>query len=137
MARNLSVEQFKQLLAKIPPVVAAELAKGVDEQAHLLLAVQRAAAARGKTGNLQASGRVEVGRHELQRLVKFGGRLTTKPVRKGFDGDYDYAVGTEHGNERVPAQPFFYPSYRLMKKRLRAGISRKVKPAMQKIVKVE
>lgn len=137
MARNLSVQQFQELTRKLPPAVAADLEQGVDEQAHRLLDVQRAAAARGKTGNLQASGRVEQGRHKLERRVKFGGKLTTKPVRRGFDGDYDYAIGTEHGNEHTPAQPFFYPSYRLMKRRLRAGIAKKVKPAMQKIVRVE
>lgn len=137
MAKNLSVAQFQDLMRNIPPAVAKELAAGVQEQAQRLAETQRAAAVRGRTGNLAKSVRVEQGRHPLQRLVKAGGPLTTKPVRTGASATYDYALGQELGNEHSPAQPFFYPSYRLLKKSIRSAISRKVKPAIAKIVKVE
>jgi hypothetical protein len=137
MARNLSVDQFQQLLARIPDVVRGELDAAVREQAERLAATQRTVVKVGKTGNLKASIRVEKGKRPLQYLVKAGGRLTTKQVRQGSGKPYDYALGTEFGNEQERARPFFFPTYRLMKKRIRSSIARKVKPAIGKVVNLK
>lgn len=134
--RNLSVDQFKDLMAKIPTAVAGELQKAVLDQANALADTQRSVVA-VKTGNLRKSIRVEKSNRPLQYFVKAGGQLTTKEVRAGSGKPYDYSLGTEFGNEQVKAQPFFWPSYRLKKKAIRSGIARKVKPAMAKVVNVK
>lgn len=129
MARNLSVQQFQDLMASVPKAVAAELESAVLEQANSLAWTMRFAAPRGKKSahQLQASIRVEDGKHPLRKLVKAGGPQTTK-------GGYDYALGQEFGNHHAPAQPFFWPSYRLKKKSIRAGIQKKIKDAISKVV---
>lgn len=137
MARNLSVDQFKDLMARIPKAVAEELDAGVRDAAEKLADTQRSVVRVGKTGNLKASIRVEHGKRPLQYLVKAGGKLTTKEVRAGSGKPYDYSLGTEFGNEQVGARPFFWPSYRLTKKKLKSLISRKVKPAIGKVVNVK
>lgn len=139
MAKNLSVEQFKQLMANIPPAVAKELEGAVREQAERLADAMRMVVPEGKdeTRELKQSIRVEDGRHPLRKVVRAGGPLTTKPVKEGFDGDYDYAIAQEFGNSVHKPHPFFWPTYRLMKSKLRSGIARKIKPAIAKVVKVE
>lgn len=136
-SRNLSVQQFQQLMERIPKAIAGDLGKGVDEQAHRLAEVMRSVAPVGPTGNLRRSIRVSPGKHPLQKRVTAGGELTTVEVRSGSGVPYDYAMGVEFGNEQVSAQPFFWPPYRLLRSRIRSGIARKVKPAMAKVVKVE
>lgn len=133
MARNLSVVQFQQLMSSIPDAVRKELDAAVREQAERLAATQRSVV-KVKSGKLKQSIRVEKGRRPLQYLVKAGGKLTTKEVRSGSGKPYDYSLGTEFGNEQVGAQPFFFPTYRLMKKKIKSAIARKVKPAIGKVV---
>ncbi len=129
MARNLSVSQFQDLMANIPKAVAAELESAVLEQANSLAWTMRLAAPRGKKSvhELQASIRVEDGRHPLRKLVRAGGPLTTK------DG-YDYALGQEFGNHHAPAQPFFWRSYRLKKKAIRSALQKRTVAAISKVV---
>jgi HK97 gp10 family phage protein len=136
MARNLSVVQFQQLLSRIPDAVHKELDAAVRDQAERLAATQRSVV-KVKTGKLKQSIRVEKGRRPLQYLVKAGGKLTTREVRKGSGKPYDYSLGTEFGNEQVNAQPFFFPTYRLMKKKIKSAIARKVKPAIGKVVNLK
>lgn len=139
MAKNLSVQQFRQLMDRIPKAVAEELQGAVFGAAGELRDAIRRAVPKGIDGvhELEQSVRVEEGRHPLRAEVKEGGLLTTRQVRQGVNATYDYALGTEHGNERVPAQPHFFPTYRLMRKRLRSKIARKVKPAIAKVVNVK
>src|ERR1044072_397208 len=137
MARNLSVQQFQQLLARIPPALAAELDAGVRGGAEGLAEAMRSVVSVGKTGNLKQSIRAEKGRKPLSYLVKAGGSLTTKEVRGGSGKPYDYSLAGEFGTGNEAAQPFFWPSYRLRKKNIRSAISRKVRPAMKKVVNVE
>lgn len=136
MARNLSVKQFQDLMARIPKVVAQELKGSVRSEGERLAGVMRSAVSKGTDGRneLLESIRVEDGRRPLQVLVKAGGPLTTKEVRKGSGATYDYANANEFGTEKMAAQPFFWPSYRLMKKRIRAGIARKARKAIEKVV---
>lgn len=120
-------------MANIPKSVANELVAGVNEGADLLTGTMRTVVPRGKDGRneLAESIRKEPGRRPLQVLVKAGGELTT---RRMGGTTYDYSMGQEFGNEKVPAQPFFWPSYRLTKKRIRSTISRRMKKGIEKVV---
>lgn len=133
--RNLSIDQFKDLMARIPKEVAAELERVPFEQGEILAAVMRRAAPQGMDGvhELQQSIRVEKGRRPLQVLVKAGGPLTTRLGKQTGRPD-DYAINNEFGTHKMSAQPFFWPSYRLMKKSIRAAMNKKAKAAISKVV---
>ena len=135
-SRNLSVQQFQDLMANLPKAVAAELKDVPNSQGQVLANAMRSAVPRGVDGRneLLESIRVEEGKRPLQVFVKAGGRLTTRQVRKGSGVDYDYALANEFGTQKMNAQPFFWPTYRLMKKRIRSAISRRARKAIEKVV---
>lgn len=139
MARNLSVAQFQQLLESVPKAVADELKGTVREAGVELARAMRPAVPRGVDGRneLVESIRVEPGRHPLQVRVKAGGPLTTKEVRKGSGVSYDYANANEFGTEKMRAQPFFWPTYRLKKRPLRSKIQRRMRKAIGKVVNLK
>ena len=133
--RNLSVQQFQDLMAKIPKVVADELKLIPYEQAQVLANAMKAAAPVGHDARheLRDSIRVEAGRRPLQAFVRAGGPTTTIiSVQTGHP--YDYAIANEFGTQRMVAQPFFWPVYRLMKRRIRAAMSRAARKAIAKVV---
>jgi len=132
MARNLSVSQFQSLMANVPKAVAAELEDAVLDQANSLAWSMRLAAPRGKkaTHELQASIRVEEGRHPLRKLVKAGGPRTTK------DG-YDYSLAIEFGTQKAPAEPFFWPTYRARKKKIRSELDKRARAAIARVVRLD
>ena len=78
-------------------------------------------------------------------LVRAGGALTTRSgagdqgfVRefaravRGKDANYDYALAQEFGTQHIPAQPFFWPTYRARKRRIRRAIKDSAKAAINK-----
>lgn len=135
-SRNLSVSQFQDLMARLPKVVAAELANAPREQGESLAAAMRRSVPTGVDGRqeLEESIRVEAGRRPLQVLVKAGGSLTTREVRQGAGVYYDYANANEFGTQKMTAQPFFWPTYRLLKKKMRSAIARQARKAIAKVV---
>lgn len=135
-SRNLSVAQFQDLMDNIPKAIADEMRGAVKEQGEALASAMRQAVPLGVDGRheLQESIRVEDGKHPLQVRVKAGGELTTKEVRKGSGVRYDYANANEFGTREMNAQPFFWPTYRLMKRRVRSAINRKMRKGIEKVV---
>lgn len=69
----------------------------------------------------------------LRVTLVAGGRATTRPVRDGADAEYDYAFAQEFGTQKMPANPFFFPGYRLGKKRAKSRISRAIGKAARKV----
>lgn len=67
----------------------------------------------------------------ISQRVEAGGMQTTKPVRNGADATYDYALANEFGTKNAPAQPFFWPAWRLKRKRFKGRMSRAAKKAIQ------
>src|SRR5829696_7325982 len=100
-----------------------------------MLAKEMRNAAPQESGTLIQSIRVEP---QLQKLnprvyVKAGGPLTTKPVQRGRDGSFDYANAVEFGTRKMPARPFFYPTYRRLKLEIRGNID----TALRKVLDVD
>lgn len=62
------------------------------------------------------------------QVVRAGGATTTKPSE---GGPYDYALAAEFGNSQVREQPFYYPAYRLLKKKFRSRRSRALNKAVK------
>lgn len=130
--RNLSVEQFQQLMANVPKAISAELQSAVDDAGSSLARAMFFAVPRGKDSRheLAESIRVERGKRPLQVIVKAGGPLTQT------DQGTDYAKHVEWGTEKMKAKPFFFSTYRAKKKSLRAQIAKRVKPAIAKVITV-
>lgn len=137
--KNLSVEQFKQLMAAVPKEVRKELAGGVHEAGQMLVAGMKQAVPTGIDGRheLLESIRMEEGRHLMEVAVRAGGPLTTREVREGAGVFYDYALANEFGTQEMNAQPFFWPVYRLFKKKIRSLIKRRANKAMKRVVNIK
>lgn len=70
----------------------------------------------------------------ISQRVSAGGAATTKPVRRSSKDNaplYDYALAQEYGTEKMPANPAFWPAWRLKRRRFKARMSRAAKKAIQ------
>ena len=124
MATNKSVEKFRRLTVELQRQVYLDSVAELEVQSTALMQQIKAVAPTGPTGNLASSVRKERGKRETVVRVMAGGFLTT---RKGGGGQpYDYARAVEFGTEKVSAQPFFFPTYRLMKKSMQSAMRRKI-----------
>jgi HK97 gp10 family phage protein len=147
---NASVAKFQRVLAALPEATQKPIKEAVTVQAHVLAEAMRSAAHRGETGNLAKSIRVTPSRFPNSALVRAGGPLTTTggPGNQGFvreflravrgtDRPYDYALANEFGTEKMPARPFFWPTYRAHKRRIRKELKAVAVEAINQIVPLE
>jgi HK97 gp10 family phage protein len=123
MAPNKSVLAFRKLTVDMQREIFNDAVAELDSQADNLVQTMRGVVVHGPTSNLANSIRKEPGRKETVVVVRAGGATTT--VQHG-GRPYDYARAVEFGTEKTPAQPFFFPTYRLMKKKMRSAMSRKI-----------
>jgi len=71
----------------------------------------------------------------IAQQVRAGGTATTKPVRESAKAPtYDYALAQEYGTAKMPANPFFWPSWRSVRKKLKARMTRAAKKAAREAV---
>lgn len=125
MAKN-GLADLNRRLAAIPKRVRAAVKPALDASADELVSAQRSLAP-VDDGDLRNSIKWrETG--ELSREVKAGGAATTVDTGRY---DYDYALGVEFGTSKMAAQPFFWPGYRLVRKRVRSRIKRAVTKAVK------
>jgi len=130
-----------KLRAAAPSVIQEVEAQLNLEAIELAAAVKRAVPKR--TGTMAETVRVEPGDRPMSLKVVVGGvPATRKKVRQGvkkadfekarqeggFQGEYDYPMGVELGHRavdgsHVPAEPFFWPTYRARKKGMRRRMS--------------
>ncbi|MEX0406904.1 HK97-gp10 family putative phage morphogenesis protein [Aquibium sp. LZ166] len=130
MAPNNGLANFKRRLANIPKSVRRAAGAALEANAADLVRTQRALAPRDD-GDLQAS--IRWSRDgEIAVVVEAGGETTTRQA-KGGAYEYDYALAQEFGTKEQPGQSFFWPGYRLMRKKMNArtkrAISKSVKEA--------
>jgi HK97 gp10 family phage protein len=123
MAPNKSVLAFRKLTVDMQRKIFNDALTELNAQGDALLGVMKGSVPHGTTDNLANSLRKEKGKKETTIVIRAGGSSTTV----GSAGhSYDYARAVEFGRESVPAQPFFFPSYRLMKKSMRSAMRRKI-----------
>lgn len=152
MAKLQNREKALRKLAAIPSAVRSAAKQALAQSADELTEAIRTAAPRGATGELKKSvaqtwggGKVrysslagnvgEAGDPDLSvrisagnskvryaHLVEFG---TATHINGGL------FAGTEHPGTR--AQPFFYPTYRRMRKRARSRVSRAITKAIKQL----
>lgn len=136
MARNLSPSQFRDLMETVPKHVAKELRSAIQEAGASITSAMRVGVPKGVDGRneLLASIRFGPGRHPLQIKIEAGGPTTQREVRQGASVTYDYANAIEFGTEKMIARPFFFSSYRLVKKKVRARMQKRAKNAIEQVV---
>lgn len=152
MARLKNRESALRKLAAIPPAVRSAAKQALAQSADEITEAIRSAAPQGKTGKLKKSiaqtwgggkvrysslqgnvgeagdpdlsVRISAGNSETRyaHLVEFG---TAPHINGGL------FAGTEHPG--TTAQPFFYSSYRRLRRRARSRISRAVTKAIKQI----
>lgn len=128
MGSNISVVRFRALTAELKLEVRAEAIAGLNEQAQGLAELMQSVAPEHE-GVLKTTVRVIPGKKDTQVIVMAGGQATTRP---GEDKPYDYARADEFGTQKMAAHPFFFPTYRLRKKRIRAAVQRRITLAIKK-----
>ncbi|MBS0237086.1 MAG: HK97 gp10 family phage protein [Proteobacteria bacterium] len=125
------IKSLRKKLEAIPKAAREAAMASLQKSADELVNAQKALVP-VRSGALRDSIRAEARHDQLKIVVIAGGPTTTKAARAGH-GSYDYSLGVEHGTAEMAAEPFFYPAYRLLKKRLR----NRTKRAINKAVKQE
>lgn len=126
MARqpNKSVQRFRKLAQELQTEVHAEAVKELNAQADNLVRLMVSAAPHDE-GNLEHSVRKvpDQSKDTVVRVVA-GGRLTTRS--NVSSKPFDYARADEFGTQKMAARPFFFPTYRLTKKKMISAMKRKI-----------
>lgn len=132
MARqpNQSVLRFKRLTEDLQKEVHSEAVAELNAQADNLARLIELAAPHHE-GNLKHSVRKIPDRKKdtVVRVVA-GGKLTIRPSVSSKP--YDYARGDEFGTLKMAPQPFFFPTYRLTKKKMISAMKRKITKSIKK-----
>jgi len=115
------LSQLERKLRAIPKATRVEI-RGVLQKSASEMVTLAKALAPSDEGDLVASIRQEPGRNDLAVVVRAGGDATTR-------NGYDYALAIEHGTSDTPEQPFFWNSYRAIKKRAKSRATRAIRKA--------
>ncbi len=126
-----TADKFRALTRQLQAEVVAAAQASLDEQADALVSLMKSVVPE-QSGHLKDSIRKLPGKRPLQVRVAAGGELTTKEVRKGSGVAYDYAMAEEFGTRAETAKPFFWPSYRLSKKAIRAAVRGSIARAVKR-----
>ncbi|MGY3609929.1 MULTISPECIES: HK97-gp10 family putative phage morphogenesis protein [unclassified Bradyrhizobium] len=131
MARSKSAEQFRRLTEELKAEVHREAVDELNAQADNLARQIELVAPRGPTGNLEHSvAKVPDRKTDTVVRIVAGGRLTIRPSVSSKP--YDYARADEFGTVNMRAQPFFFPTYRLNKKKMISAMKRKIRASIKK-----
>lgn len=131
--RISSLERFRKLTEEMKRQVHVNAVAELNRQADVLKDTIESVApiyqgppvAGVQPGALKHSVNVrsDKSKDTIVRVVA-GGALT---VRTSISGkSFDYARADEFGTQKMAAQPFFFPTYRLMKKKIIAAMKRRI-----------
>lgn len=123
MAKNQSVLRFRQLTENLKKEVHDGAVKELNDQAGDLAKLIESVAPKFE-GDLAHSVRVVPGKKDTQVRIVAGGKLTIRPSVSGKP--YDYARADEFGTQAMAAKPFFFPTYRLRKKKIISAMKRRI-----------
>jgi HK97 gp10 family phage protein len=125
---NQSVQRFRRLTQvlkrEVHDVAVEELNVQADQLANLIESV-----APKFEGKLAHSVRKVPGKRDTQVRIVAGGKLTIRPSVSSKP--FDYARADEFGTQRMAAKPFFFPTYRLRKKKIISAIKRRITKAIK------
>lgn len=125
---NKSVLAFRRLIEDLKNEVRDGAIEELNVQAGELANLIESVAPKHE-GTLAHTVRVIPGKKKTQVRIVAGGSLTTRPAISSKP--YDYARADEFGTVDMPAQPFFFPTYRLRKKKIISAMKRKITKAIK------
>jgi len=128
------LRELERKLKAIPKATRSEVRSVLLVSAAEMVALAKALTP-VDSGTLRDSVRSEPGDNELSIVVRAGGEATTVAARDG-QGEYDYSLGVEFGNSQVGEQPFFWTSYRAIKKKAKSRATRAIRRAARAAVGV-
>lgn len=121
---------FKNRMLALPGKVRKETSRAIEQNADEWVRTSRSMApVDPKDGIHLRPSIVHQDTETGGQIVRAGGEKTRKPAKGG--GTYDYAIAQEFGTQDMQANPFFWPAYRLLKKKFGSRRSR----AMNKAIK--
>jgi HK97 gp10 family phage protein len=129
MANNQSVEKFRRLTVQMQKEVFDEAVGELNRQADGLVNAMKRVVARGKSAHLADSIRKVQGTKPTIVRIVAGGKTTQQ---KGPRGVFDYARAVEFGTVKMHAEPFFFPTFRLLRKKMRSSMKRKISATINK-----
>lgn len=135
---NISVERFRKLTANLQKDILSNAVNELNRQAQILAHTIEGVApvysgppVEGvEPGALKTTVNVIPDRRKetIVRVIA-GGPVTTP---KGRAKPFDYSRAVEFGTVEMKAEPFFFPTYRLMKKRMIAAMKRRITTQIRK-----
>ena len=125
-----AVQRFRKLTDDLKKEIHDGAVVELNNQADKLIRQMELVAPRDK-GNLEHSIR-KVPDKKTDTVVRVvaGGKLTIRPAVSSKP--FDYARADEFGTQDMKARPFFFPTYRLNKKKMRSAMKRKITAAIKK-----
>ena len=120
---NKSVEAFRKLTEQLKQDVITNAIAELNTQANQLKEDIASVAPRER-GELAHSVRVVQSQKPTVVRIVAGGKLTVRPAISATP--YDYARADEFGTVKMQARPFFFPTYRLRKKKIIAAMKRRI-----------
>jgi HK97 gp10 family phage protein len=128
--RNESVERFKRLTQELQREVHDEAVAELNAQADSLVDSMEQVAPRDKGVLVHTIRKVpDKSKDTIVRIVA-GGHETVRPSVSSKP--YDYSRADEFGTVNMPAKPFFFPTYRLRKKKIVSTMKRKITASIKK-----
>jgi hypothetical protein len=128
-------ERLRKKIRRLPDATRDELVKALVASGQEINGLQKRFVPRDEGDLADTIGMIEHP-EDLKVVLVAGGPKTTRPVREGVDLEYDYAFAQEFGTQEMPANPFFFPGYRLGKKRAKSRISRAITKAAKRVAGV-
>lgn len=134
--RVLGLDRLKRKLKRFPAVVEQEIRTAMETSANEIVALAKSLApvdsgelrnSIGWTWGDAPEGAMVLGTVRGNR----SGNLVITIYAGG--GDAFYGRFVEFGTQNMPAQPFFYPSYRALRRRARGRVTRSVNKAAKRI----
>lgn len=132
------MDRLKRKLRALPEAARAEIAKAMEQSANEIVALMKSLVP-VDTGDAQMSiswtwGDAPKGSMVLGK-VRQGGRGAGNLVITIFAGGGDafYARFLEFGTKNMPARPFFYPSWRALRRRVRGRTTRAINKSAKRV----
>lgn len=130
------LRNLQRRLEEVKKAVRSEAKSALRDAAEEIAGTMRRVVP-ADTGKLRGTIRVEEN-DDLSVTIKAGGAVTTKQVRMSRrvsssrnSPEVDYAAFVEYGTKKRPAKPFFWPTWRLLKRSARLKVERRIKKALQ------
>ena len=115
MAKGFDIAEFTKAIAKVPKAIRDHVDAANEASAKEWVSTAKSAAPADPEDGTPLRDSIRHERTETGgQIVRAGGATTTKD---GPGGTYDYARAQEFGRVDMPASPYFWTSYRLLKKR--------------------